>query len=96
MIAIVNWILSGLVGVLIVVLGYVIKLLIEKFQSVIESIQELTKTIVSHTEQLKYNEERITGLSGRLKVVEEDVVDIKLDCAKCKYQNDSHVDNNKN
>lgn len=91
------WILTGVVTVTLAMIKWIFDIIstrmISKFEEVIKSINDLTTTIVIHTEQLKHNDEKITGLSARVHVVEEDVKKIELNCAECKFKD--HEKNNR-
>jgi predicted PurR-regulated permease PerM len=82
---VINWILSGLVGILIMILGYVLKMLIVKFDEMIKSINTLNKTIALQAQRLEQGEkefksihENINGLQDNLKTHIE-MTDVRFD-----------------
>lgn len=66
MVEVVNWILSGLVGLLIMILGYVLKMLITKFDEMIKSINNLTKTMALHAQRLEQGEKEFKTISDSI------------------------------
>ena len=75
MVEVVNWVLSGLVGVLVIIIGYVLKMLISKFDEMIKSINALNKTLALHTQRLNQGDKEIKTLSDNVNLLHKDLND---------------------
>lgn len=71
------WILIGLLTVITGFIKYigdiVVKKFMTKFEEIINSIHDLTKTIIIHTEQLRHGAEKAESLESRIHDLEIDV-----------------------
>ena len=53
--------------------NFVAKQINKKFDEVINSINKMSTTLAEHTLELKHNDDKITGLSGRVRVLEDEI-----------------------
>ena len=71
------WILVGLLTIVAGFIKYIgdiiVKKFMAKFEEIINSIHDLTKTIIIHTEQLKHNEEKTEVIENRIHNIENDI-----------------------
>lgn len=82
------WILSGIIAVLIAIIGFLLrerfKSIIDKLTELIDSVNKLASTMALQDQSIHELDDRLTGTRAELKDLECRVREVEQTCAKCK------------
>jgi len=79
------WILVGVLSATIWLIKWGFTSIMGKFNELIDASNKTNVMLAKHAEQLNNGDERMTGISTRVRVLENDVKSIQITCAsKCK------------
>ena len=81
------WILSSAIIMLIGIIGFLLRerftSILNKLTELVEAINNVMKVLSVQDEKNKVVDDRITGISAKVKDIEEQVIEIRVNCAKC-------------
>lgn len=79
------WVISGVLICTIWLIKWGFTSIMGKFNELIDASNKTNVMLAKHAEQLNHGDERMTGISARVRVLEGDMKSIQINCAsKCK------------